>query len=57
MRLGQTISIPSPFDGEPSRAIAALEVLESVDGNAGGAGGELKEARLLLGIPASDALS
>ena len=56
MRLGQSVSISGPFDGKPSWAIASLEVLEPVDGNTGSAGCELEKARLLLGIPAANAL-
>jgi hypothetical protein len=33
-----------------------LQVLETVDGDTRGTGGELEETRLLLGVPATDDL-
>lgn len=44
------------LDSESPRPVAALEVLEAVDGDAGGAGCELEEAGFLLGVPAADTL-
>lgn len=39
---------------EPPRAIGALEILEAVDGDARGAGGELEEAGFALGGPGAE---
>lgn len=44
------------FDREAAGAIGALQVLETVDGDARCARGELQEARFLLCIPAADDL-
>jgi hypothetical protein len=44
------------LDGEATRAVGSLEVLEAVDGDSGSSGGELKETGLLLSVPAANAL-
>ena len=55
MTLWQLSDLSSFLDGKSSGAVRALQILEAVDGNAAGAGGELQQARLLLGIPRADA--
>lgn len=56
MRLGELGFLAGLLDGEAAGAVGALQVLETVDGDARGAGGELEEAGFLLGVPAADDL-
>lgn len=56
MRFRQLRRLARLLDREASRPIATLEVLEAIDGDAGGAGCELEEAGFLLGVPGADAL-
>lgn len=56
MRLGQCTRIARLFNRKPSGAIRALKILETIDRNTRGTGGELKETRLLLCIPGADDL-
>ena len=56
MRLGQLLRLASLLNRKPSRPVAALQVLEAVDGDTRGTCGELQQTRLLLGVPAADAL-
>jgi hypothetical protein len=44
------------LNSKASGTVGALEILESVDGNARGTGGELEKTRLLLSIPSADYL-
>ncbi len=47
--------VPALLDRKPPRSIAALEILEAVDGNARGARGELEQARFALREPRTEA--
>ncbi len=44
-------NLSSLLDGEAPRSVAALEILEPVDGDARGTRGELEQARFLLTVP------
>ena len=44
------------FDREASRAVAALQVLESVHGDTRGTRGELQKTRLLFRVPSANQL-
>lgn len=54
--LGQRRRIARFFNRESSRAVRSLKILESVDRDTRGTRGELKQSRLLLGIPRADNL-
>lgn len=56
MRLGQLLRLASLLNRKPSRPVAALQILEAVDGDTRCTCGELQQTRLLLGVPAADAL-
>lgn len=56
MTLGQRIGLTRLLNGESSRAITALQILEAIDRNSAGSGCELQEPTLLLGIPSADDL-
>ena len=52
----QTVRIAALLDREPPRRVRALQILEPVDRYTGCASGELQQARLAFGRPASNAL-
>jgi hypothetical protein len=56
MRLWQLIRFTSLLNRKPPRSITTLQILEAVDGDTRGTCGELQQTRLLLGIPAANAL-
>ena len=56
MTLGQLIRLPSLLNRKPSRPITTLQILEPIDRNTRSTSRKLQEARLLLGVPAADAL-
>jgi hypothetical protein len=56
MTLRQLRRLPGLLDSKPSRAITALQILETIDRNSAGSRGELQQPRLLLGIPTTNAL-
>lgn len=54
--LGQLCRLAGLLDSKPSRPITALQILETVDGNPTGSRSELQQPRLLLSVPAANAL-
>lgn len=52
--LGQLRDLACLFDREAARTIGALQVLEAVDRDTGGAGGKLQKTRLALRRPRLD---
>lgn len=54
--LRQRITTPTLLNRKPPRAITALQILEPIDRDPTGAGRELEQPALLLGIPAPDDL-
>lgn len=54
--LGELSELASLFDCEAAWTIGALEILEAVDGDTRCSGGELKQTRLALRGPATNAL-
>lgn len=54
MTLWQSIDFTGLFDGESSRAITALQILEAVDRNSAGTGCKLQQSTLLFGVPGAN---
>ena len=56
MTLRQLSRLASLLNGEPSRSIATLQILETIDRNTTGTRRKLQQSALLLGVPAADTL-
>lgn len=56
MRLRQRNRVTRLLNGKASGTIGTLQILETVDGNTGSSGGELKQTGLLLSVPGADDL-
>jgi hypothetical protein len=54
MTLRKCIDLTSLLDGETSRSIATLQILETIDRNTGSSCGKLKETTLLFSVPCAD---
>jgi hypothetical protein len=56
MTLGQLIRLSRLLNRKASGSITSLQILEAINRDARGARCKLQQARLLLGVPAADAL-
>lgn len=56
MRLGELGVLAGFLDCEAAGSVGTLQILEAVDGDTRGTGGELEETRFLFGVPAADDL-
>jgi hypothetical protein len=56
MRLGELRLFARLLDREATGSVGTLEIFETVDGDTRSTSGELQEARLLLGVPATNDL-
>jgi hypothetical protein len=56
VRFGQLVGLARLLNREAPGPVATLQILESVDGDTRCARSELQQTRLLLGVPAADAL-